>query len=160
MLKVYSGSSQVLQANGLFLLEVETGGVSVFVAAGLEFGPDIGSTNKMFEMNALGGLVINGQGVAADIDVSVAMGGALSGSMSVGASLDALEGLTGSLDRFNIESDGSATFIISGTAPTLAGLFGDDDLPEPVPAPSLFRPVALPWPSAAPLTSPVSLREL
>ncbi|MBN2477300.1 MAG: hypothetical protein JXB62_22025 [Pirellulales bacterium] len=175
---------RILRLNGLALFEADDTGLGLFVAAGLEFGPDIVSGDKLFDMNALGGLVINESGIAADIDVSVAIGGSLSSSMSLGASLDArvvfnstgsdqeitiparyvefldgtvdlsdsyigsgldaqgsgdvtaLEGLTGTLDsRFTVHQDdmgyedGSATFTIFGTAPTLAALFPDADLP-------------------------------
>ncbi|MHC5112285.1 MAG: beta strand repeat-containing protein, partial [Planctomycetota bacterium] len=54
--------------------------LKAFVAAGLEIGPDMGEddNNKIFRMNALGALVINADGIAADVNVSVAIGGAIS----------------------------------------------------------------------------------
>ncbi len=78
---------EVLRLNGLALLEVNTSGLGLFVAAGLEIGPDIGSdaSGKLLDVNALGGLVINANGVAADIDVSLAIGGAISDVFSADA---------------------------------------------------------------------------
>jgi Ca2+-binding RTX toxin-like protein/Ca2+-binding EF-hand superfamily protein len=178
---VYSDSMQtnpVLRLNGLFLFEADNSGLKAFVAAGLEFGPDIGSGSKFFDMNALGGLVINSQGIAADIDVSVSIGPAL-GDLSLdvgaearlifnttgsdqtitipqryvvfldgtvdlssselgsalttqgGADVTALSSLAGTLDaRFTLNQDGSVTFTIFGTAPTMASLFPDASLPS------------------------------
>ena len=70
-------TAAVVKLNGLLLFEVTDAGLKAFVAAGLEFGPDIGSSSKFFDMNALGALVINAQGIAADIDVFVTIGAAL-----------------------------------------------------------------------------------
>ena len=42
---------------GVFLFEADSSGLKAFVAAGLEVGPDVGSTSKIFTMNALGALV-------------------------------------------------------------------------------------------------------
>ncbi len=80
-------SNAVVRLNGLLLLEVDSAGLKAFVAAGLEFGPDIGASGgaKLFDMNALGGLVINASGIAADIDVSVSVGGALSSVLAFNA---------------------------------------------------------------------------
>jgi len=69
--------NNVFRMYGVFLFEVDSSGLKAFVATGLEIGPDIGSTSKIFNMNALGALVINGDGVAADIEISVSIGGAL-----------------------------------------------------------------------------------
>lgn len=194
MVTIYTDDQQenpVFRLNGMALFETDETGLSLFVAAGLEFGPDIGSDDKYFDMNALGGLVINDAGIAADIDVSVAIGSGLSSSMSVGASLsarvifntteaeqsitipakyvpflegtvdlgafasiaenggnvDALQGLTGDLDeRFEENDDGSATFTISGIAPTLAQLFPDAELEDkstPLSAPGPYFAVAI-----------------
>ncbi len=70
----------VFRMYGVFLFELDSSSLKGFVAAGLEYGPDIGASqnNKLFAMNALGALVLTGDGIAADIDVSVSVGGALS----------------------------------------------------------------------------------
>jgi hypothetical protein len=85
--KSSSSSNAVIRLNGLLLLEVDSAGLKAFVAAGLEFGPDIGASRsaRLFDMNALGGLVINASGIAADIDVSVSVGGALSSVLAFNA---------------------------------------------------------------------------
>jgi Ca2+-binding EF-hand superfamily protein len=193
-LTVYTDSARtnpVLRMNGLLLFEADDIGLKVFVAAGLEFGPDIGKDNKFFEMSALGGLVINAQGIAADIDVSIEIGAALgdlsfdagakarlvfnttgvdqeisiperyvgflNGTIDLSnleqpegstADLQALSGLTGELDdnRFVPQSDGSVIFVISGTAPEMAELFPDEDLPvseEPIFEPGPYFAVAV-----------------
>jgi Ca2+-binding RTX toxin-like protein len=140
---------------GLFLFEADTSGLKAFVAAGLEIGPDIGSSNQIFAMNALGALMITHSGVAADIEVSVSIGGALSDVLQLNAKAQLLLNTTGQdltitipknyvdflignsaipdspvLDstligslttefsnRLALNTDGSATFTISGTAP-------------------------------------------
>ena len=77
----------VFRLYGVFLFEADSSGLKAFVAAGLEFGPDIGASQggKLFVMNALGALVITGDGIAADIDVSVSVGGALSSVLALNA---------------------------------------------------------------------------
>jgi Ca2+-binding EF-hand superfamily protein len=100
---VYSGSRSdsssraVFRLNGLLLFEADTTGLKAFVAAGLEFGPDIGATGgaKLFDMNALGGLVINAGGMAADIDVSVSVGGALRSVLAFNATARLVFNTTG-----------------------------------------------------------------
>jgi Ca2+-binding RTX toxin-like protein len=82
---------------GVFLFEVDSSGLKAFVAAGLEIGPDIGvsNNNKIFTMNALGALVINGSGLAADIQVSISIGGALNTILSLNASARLVFNTTG-----------------------------------------------------------------
>ncbi len=178
ILTIYSdteNTNPVVRANGLALFEVNDEGLGAFLAAGLEFGPDIDSDDKILDLNAMGGLVINGDGIAADIDVSLAIGasfsdvfyaeanarivfnttgadqsvliperyvGFLTGVVDLEGSyieegldeqgvdnLDALSSLTGPLDeRFIANGDGSYSFTIFGTPPTLAELFEDDSL--------------------------------
>jgi len=85
----------VFRMYGVFLFEVDTSGLKAFVAAGLEIGPDIGSASKIFSMNALGALVINGSGVAADIQISVSIGGALSDVLQLNATARLVFNTTG-----------------------------------------------------------------
>ena len=96
----------VVKLNGLLLFEVDATGLKAFVAAGLEFGPDIGraGNDKLFDMNALGALVINSAGIAADIDVSVEIGGALDSdlSLSAGAHARLVFNTTGSTQSITI----------------------------------------------------------
>jgi hypothetical protein len=86
-----------IQMSGFFMLEVSNEGLQVFAAAGLEFGPDIGasSSEKLFDMYALGALVINASGIAADIDVSFSVGGALSSVLAFNASARVVFNTTG-----------------------------------------------------------------
>ncbi len=87
----------VFRLYGVFLFEVDSSGLKAFVAAGLEIGPDIGAAqgSKLFSMNALGALVITGDGIAADIDVSVSVGGALSSVLKFDASARLVFNTTG-----------------------------------------------------------------
>ncbi|MFC1516467.1 Ig-like domain-containing protein, partial [Thermodesulfobacteriota bacterium] len=120
-------SKKVVELNGVLLFEVNNTGLTAFVAAGLEFGPDIeaDSDNKLFDMNALGGLVINGDGIAADIEVSVSVGGALSNVLALNASARLMFNTTSEDQTITIPElyavflDGSTTFTISGGAPRL-----------------------------------------
>ena len=77
--------SDVFRMNGIFLFEVDSSSLKAFVAANLEIGPDIGSGSKIFNMNALGALVITSDGLAADISISVSIGGALSDFLQLNA---------------------------------------------------------------------------
>jgi hypothetical protein len=79
---VYTDAAQtnpIVRLNGLFIFQLDLSSIKAFVAAGLEFGPDIGAQadDKFFDLNALGGLVISAEGVAADIDISLDVGAAL-----------------------------------------------------------------------------------
>ncbi|WP_157100266.1 hypothetical protein [Rhodoplanes sp. Z2-YC6860] len=85
----------VFRMTGLFLFDADTSGLKAFVAAGLEIGPDIGSSNQILAMNALGALVITHAGVAADIEVSVSIGGALSDVLQLNAKARLLLNTTG-----------------------------------------------------------------
>jgi Ca2+-binding EF-hand superfamily protein len=89
--------TDVFRMYGVFLFEVDSSGLKAFVAAGLEIGPDIGSddNDKIFAMNALGALVINGDGIAGDIDVSASVGGALSSVLDFNASARVVFNTTG-----------------------------------------------------------------
>jgi hypothetical protein len=74
----------VFRLYGVFLFDADSSGLKAFVAAGLEFGPDVNATgSKIFMMSALGALVINEDGIAADIDISMSVGGALSSVLSL-----------------------------------------------------------------------------
>ena len=87
----------VFRLYGVFLFNADPSGLKAFVAAGLEIGPDIGAAqgSKLFVMNALGALVITGDGIAADIDVSVSVGGALSSVLKLDASARLVLNTTG-----------------------------------------------------------------
>ncbi|MDG1364062.1 MAG: hypothetical protein P8Q54_11370, partial [Akkermansiaceae bacterium] len=89
---------------GYFLFEIDTSGLKAFVMASLDVGPDIGSENaeRIFTMNALGALVINSKGLAADLEISVGMGGALSSVLSLNASARLLINTTGEKQNINI----------------------------------------------------------
>ncbi|MCX8497180.1 MAG: hypothetical protein ORN51_13450, partial [Akkermansiaceae bacterium] len=64
--------------NGVFLFQADGQGLKIFADAGLSIGP----SGDYFKMNALGVLIINADGVAADLQVSLAIGGDLSSSLS------------------------------------------------------------------------------
>ena len=85
----------IFRMTGLFLFDADTSGLKAFVAAGLEIGPDIGSSNQILTMNALGALVITRAGVAADIEVSLSIGGALSDFIQLNAKARLLLNTTG-----------------------------------------------------------------
>ncbi len=132
-------SGAVVSFNGFLLFDVDNTGLKAFVAAGLEFGPDIGasSSDKLFDMNALGGLVINADGIAADIDVSVSVGGALSSVLAFNASARLVFNTTGVDQTITIPEryvgfvDGATTFTIPGGAPRLPPLHGTFEAPGP-----------------------------
>ena len=94
----------VFRLYGIFLFQVDPTGLKAFVAAGLEVGPDIGATqgNKLFTMNALGALIITGDGIAADIDVSASVGGALSSVLRFNASARMVLNTTGLRQQITI----------------------------------------------------------
>ena len=76
---------EVFRLNGVFLFEADSSSLKAFFAAGLEIGPDMAGGSNAFTMNALGALVITDTGIAADIDVSVSIGGALSDVLQLDA---------------------------------------------------------------------------
>ncbi|NDV63154.1 LEPR-XLL domain-containing protein [Puniceicoccales bacterium CK1056] len=92
------GLAGIFRLSGVFLFELDPNGLTAFLAATLEIGPDIGAIpgSKIFNMSALGALVINGDGIAADIDVSLSVGGALSSVISFNASARVIFNYTGS----------------------------------------------------------------
>ncbi|MBT6144559.1 MAG: hypothetical protein HOH74_03955, partial [Gemmatimonadetes bacterium] len=90
----------VFRMNGVFIFEVQGGdspSLKAFAAANLEFGPDIGASDgsRIFNMSALGALVLNSSGIAADIDVSVSVGGALSSVLRLEANARLVINTTG-----------------------------------------------------------------
>ena len=94
----------VFRMYGVFLFSVDPTGLKAFVAAGLEIGSDIGASNgsKIFTMNALGALVINGAGIAADIEVSASIGGALQSVLSLNATARLVFNTTGATQTITI----------------------------------------------------------
>ena len=61
--------------DGAFSLQVDPTGLKLFAAGELQLGPDMGrSGNSLVSITALGVLIINGQGVAADLDVNLSLG--------------------------------------------------------------------------------------
>jgi hypothetical protein len=88
----------IFRLSGVFLFELDPSGLKAFVAATLEIGPDIGASegDKIFLMSALGALVINGDGIAADIDISVSVGGLLSSVIEFNATARVVFNYTGS----------------------------------------------------------------
>ncbi|NQV35593.1 MAG: hypothetical protein HQ515_23060, partial [Phycisphaeraceae bacterium] len=134
---IYTDTSQatpVFRLNGMLLFEVNTTGLTAFVVAGLEFGPDIGASgDKLFDMNALGGLVINADGIAADIDVSLSVGGALSSILTLDASARLVFNTTGVDQTITIPKryvdflDGTAALETSFIGPDLQNMAVDTD---------------------------------
>ena len=88
----------------MFLFDADSSGLKAFVAAGLEIGPDIAPAGQQHSssMNALGALVINGDGIAADIDVSASIGGALSSVLQFNASARLVFNTTGEAQTITI----------------------------------------------------------
>ena len=112
--------NDVFRLYGVFLFEADTSSLKAFVAAGLEIGPDIGSTSKIFNMNALGALVINADGVAADIDVSISIGGALSDFIELNANARLVFNTTG--DDLEIEIPAQYVAYLLGNSPRIRRL--------------------------------------
>ena len=67
-----------LSLSGVFSIAASPAGLQVFADASLAFGPSIAA----FTFHALGVLIINGDGAAADFDVSMSVGSALSSVLS------------------------------------------------------------------------------
>ncbi|MBT7430109.1 MAG: hypothetical protein HN783_09900, partial [Ilumatobacter sp.] len=113
----------VFRMNGVFLFEVQGGDaprLSAFAAGNLEFGPDIGASasDKIFNMSALGALVLNSDGIAADISVSVSVGGALSSVLRLEASARLVINTTGKDQSITIPQQ--FVRFLSGTDPLTA----------------------------------------
>ena len=71
-LTIKIGGTPVVAMLGTFFLEIEESGFKLFTTADLRVGPDIGSTAKpMLNISALGAVVINSSGFAADLDVKL-----------------------------------------------------------------------------------------
>ena len=87
----------VFRLYGVFLFEVDSSGLKAFRRCGPRVRPGHRRqrSSKLFSMNALGALVINGDGIAADIDVSVSVGGALSAFLQFDASARLVFNTTG-----------------------------------------------------------------
>ena len=97
-------TNDVFKFTGLFLFEKTSTTLSAFVLATLEVGPDIGAatSSKLFDIKALGGLVITSTGIAADIDLSVSVGGALSSVVRFAGSARVLFNTTGTNQTITI----------------------------------------------------------
>ena len=89
--------SGVFRMFGVFLFDADPSGLKTFVAAGLELGPDINAaeSSKIFTMSALGALVINSDGIAGDLDISVSIGGPMRSVLSLNASARLVFNTTG-----------------------------------------------------------------
>ncbi|MGB9011314.1 MAG: hypothetical protein WCB95_00390, partial [Aeromicrobium sp.] len=93
--------------NGVFFLEISEEGLNVLVLADLRIGPDLAScdsetgvcgSDPLFKAGALGILIINGEGIAADLAVQLSIG-----NDDIGLSLDVsarlLMNLSGGADQ-------------------------------------------------------------
>ncbi len=138
------------ELTGAFLFQADEQGLKVFVNASLAIGP----AGDFFDRDALGVLIINDQGLAADVDVSLTIGSALVGvskdtSDGSGAVIQArlimnTSGLTQQVripDQFlddlspealaRLVQDGDGWYYqVQGTAPSLSSLFKDVNLPD------------------------------
>lgn len=76
----------IFRLSGVFLFEVDNQGLKLFVNAGLSIGP----SGDFFDLSALGVLIINSDGVAADFEVALEIGDDLSSGISnTGAAISA-----------------------------------------------------------------------
>ena len=64
----------VFRVVGAFRLQIDNAGLKVFAAGSLEIGPDIGSANKLLDIQALGVLILNSSGAAGDLDIDFSLG--------------------------------------------------------------------------------------
>jgi hypothetical protein len=78
-------TNPVLRLNGLFLFEADSSNLKRSSPRAWSSAPTSPSNAKFFDMNALGGLVINSAGIAADINISVELGTGLMSSFAFGA---------------------------------------------------------------------------
>jgi len=127
--------------DGVFLMSVSFDEISLFVDASLRIGPpDL----RLLEMSAIGGLVLNDQGFAADIDITASVGAgsvledlinvdiharltlnALGNRQEIPIPDSFLEYLSeDALDRLQEKPDGSMVFVIPEGAPQLDGSIG------------------------------------
>ncbi|MDA1013526.1 MAG: hypothetical protein O3A00_03615, partial [Planctomycetota bacterium] len=71
---IKSGNTSIAQMLGVFFLEIDGRGFKLFATASLLVGPDIGiASNKkpLLGISALGAVVINSSGFAADLDIDL-----------------------------------------------------------------------------------------
>ena len=62
---------QYLAATGVFFLDISDEGLSMLVLADLRIGPDITAANPVFKAGAIGVVLINDDGIAADLNVEL-----------------------------------------------------------------------------------------
>ncbi|GAA1929006.1 hypothetical protein [Nocardioides marmoribigeumensis] len=75
---------QYMVANGVFFLDISDQGLNLLVLADLRIGPDITAGDPLFDIGAIGVVIINGDGIAADLDVEMTIG-----NSSIGLELSA-----------------------------------------------------------------------
>ncbi|HEY2543152.1 MAG TPA: hypothetical protein VGH92_08870, partial [Gaiellaceae bacterium] len=68
------GVASVFSLAGVFSLQADSSSLKVFGAGALTVGPDIGSGSPLLSITALGVFILNGQGLAADVDVNASLG--------------------------------------------------------------------------------------
>ena len=64
----------VFSVAGVFSLQADSSSLKILAAGAMTIGPDIGSSNPLVSITALGVFILNGQGIAADVDVNVSLG--------------------------------------------------------------------------------------
>ena len=74
-LTISAGGSPIVEMLGTFFLEIDGSGFKLFATAALVVGPDIGSSkaDRLLDISALGVVIINSDGFAADFDVDLAL---------------------------------------------------------------------------------------
>ncbi len=147
--------------SGVFLFQADPQGLKIFVNAGLSIGP----SGDFFDLQALGVLIINGDGVAADFEIDLTIGGDLSASLSnsglaiSGRLIMNTTGLRQAVDipdeyvddlsqiaRDRLQTDlvtGIKSYVVEAAAPSLGTLFDDSGAStDPLSAPGFYITVA------------------
>ena len=68
------GLASVFSLAGVFTLQADSSSLKVLGAGTMLIGPDIGGSNALVDIHALGVLILNHQGLAADLDIGLSLG--------------------------------------------------------------------------------------
>ena len=64
----------VFSIAGILVIQADSSSLKVFAAGVMKIGPDIGGGTSLVDIQALGVLILNSQGVAADLDIDLSLG--------------------------------------------------------------------------------------
>ena len=108
----------VLNFLGAFRLQADANSLKILAAASLEIGPDMGGGQNLLDISALGVLILDDEGIAADVDVSFALGD----PSSIGFSVRARVLLNSTLHDKSITVSDRFYQVVSDSAATGNGL--------------------------------------